>query len=132
MSFSLSQLSNQKGKINKRLGSYTANSSTFIIRHLVLQPYHVWHQYDYYQQPSLLHRESGDSLELTGRDEIHQNNITHLRDPDWTFDTPRDILANDQFTTCLLAGLCKVALKAVNYEEPKRYYRAIIKTYLNS
>jgi len=58
-------------------------------------------------------------------DEIHQTDRTHPigseavpdRDPWWNYNSTGGILAKDMFITCLLAGLCRVALKPVNFEK---------------
>jgi hypothetical protein len=39
------------------------------------------------------------------------------QDPQWDYTSADDILARDRFITCLLAGLRKAALKAVNFEK---------------
>lgn len=36
------------------------------------------------------------------------------QDPEWDYDIPEDILAMNQFTTCLSVGLHRATLKAVN------------------
>ena len=58
-------------------------------------------------------------------DKVHQSLASHPpgaeADPDqelhWDYNSPGGILARDQFLTCLLAGLCKTALKPVNYSK---------------
>jgi hypothetical protein len=39
------------------------------------------------------------------------------QDPWWNYTTSGGILARDQFTTCLLAGLHKAAVKPINLEK---------------
>ena len=58
-------------------------------------------------------------------DEIHQTHVTHPpgaeavpeQEPHRDYNTSGGILARDRFLTCLLAGFCKAALKAVNYNK---------------
>ncbi|XP_052616710.1 uncharacterized protein LOC128124458 [Peromyscus californicus insignis] len=60
-------------------------------------------------------------------DEIHQTNLSHPagaeavpdQEPHWDYNTQGGCLARDRFITCLLTGLCKAALKPVNYEKLK-------------
>lgn len=57
-------------------------------------------------------------------DEIHLTTEAHTAgteavqnwDPWWGYNATGVILVRYQFTICLLAGLCKIALKPVNYE----------------
>lgn len=39
------------------------------------------------------------------------------QDPQWNYNTSGGIFARDQFITCLLVGVYKVAFKSVNYEK---------------
>jgi hypothetical protein len=65
----------------------------------------------------------------TDADEIHQIDGTYPigteavpdQNPQWTYSSTGGILARDRFIICLLAGLCRVALKPVNFEKLQKF-----------
>lgn len=53
--------------------------------------------------------------------------------PAWDYNNPGDILARNRFVTCLLAGLLRASLTAVNYKiKSKGSSRKELKPHLNS
>lgn len=126
--FSLTELS----QIDKRLGSYSANPSTFIKEfQYITQSYNLtFHDVYMILTNNLLPEERRRVWEQARiyADDIHQTDDTYPvgsmavpdQEPDWDYNTPGGILARKRFLTCLLAGLRKAALKAVNYERIQR------------
>ncbi|XP_052610423.1 uncharacterized protein LOC128120448 [Peromyscus californicus insignis] len=125
--FSLAELS----QIESKLGSYTSNSAAFIKQfQYITQSYSLtFHDIFMILSNNLLPEERRRVWEQARihADEIHQTNLSHPpgteavpdREPHWDYNTQGGCLARDRFITCLLTGLCKAALKPVNYEKLK-------------
>jgi hypothetical protein len=122
--FSLTDLS----QIEKHLSSFTTNPDSYVKEFQYLaQSYDLtWHDI-YLILPSTLLLEERHRVwdaARTHADEIHHTTPTHpvgataipTEEPNWDYQTSGGML-KDQTVTCLVAGLKKVAQKAVNFDK---------------
>jgi hypothetical protein len=126
--FSLSELS----QIEKRLGSYTSNSSAFIKDfQYISQSYSLtFHDLHMILTSNLLPEErrwvweqgkahAGEILQTDSAYPSRMETVPDL-DPQWSHNSTGGILARDRFVICLLAGLRRAALKLTIFGKTPR------------
>jgi hypothetical protein len=118
-------------QIEARLGSYTTNSSAYVKQfQYLLQSYSLtYHDIYLILSNTLLpeeHRRVWEQAPMYA-DEVHQASPAHPtgalavpdHDPNWDYNTQAGLTLQDQFATCLLAGLKRASEKAINFEKPQ-------------
>jgi hypothetical protein len=112
-------------QIKARLGSYTTNPSAYVKQfQYLLQCYSLTYHIYLILSNTLLPEERRRVWEKahTYADEVHQTSPAHPglmpdHDPNWDYNTQAGLTLQDQFATCLLAGLKWASQKAINFEK---------------